>query len=212
MKGKFVPVAIFAAGAALGSAVAWYVTKNKYEKILQDEINSCREVFRQRRKELDDLHDTVKEIQEMSEQEEEPDIVREDDKNDEYEYGEIIDENGYVINPEESPYLDEEEVNPENLKSKPYVISPDDFDTIDYEVQTYMWYAGDNTLTDDMDFPIVDIDGTVGEDAVNHFGEYEPDAVHVRNDQLQMDFEILYDDRSFSEVKELRKNFRQGIQ
>ena len=37
-------------------------------------------------------------------------------------------------------------------------------------------------------------------DALNHFGEYEDDSVFVRCDERKCDYEILLDQRSFSEV------------
>ena len=39
-------VLIFAAGAAIGSAVTWKLIKEKYERIAQEEIDSVKEVFK----------------------------------------------------------------------------------------------------------------------------------------------------------------------
>ena len=43
MKCKFINVLVFAAGAAIGSAVTWKVVKTKYERFAQEEIESVKE-------------------------------------------------------------------------------------------------------------------------------------------------------------------------
>lgn len=62
-----------------------------------------------------------------------------------------------------------------------------------------MYYA-DGVLANYYDEPIDDIDEYVGKDSLNHFGEYEADSVYVRNDEKKIDYEILRDDRKFSDV------------
>ena len=51
-----------------------------------------------------------------------------------------------------------------------------------------------------MNFPIVDMDVIGGEDTLTHFGEYEDDSIFVRNDELKIDFEILRDERNYTDV------------
>ena len=43
MNNKVVSFVMFAAGAVIGSAVAWKLTKNKYEQIMEEEIATMRE-------------------------------------------------------------------------------------------------------------------------------------------------------------------------
>ena len=45
MKSKFINVLMFAVGAAIGSAVTWKIVKTKYDRIVQEEIESIREAF-----------------------------------------------------------------------------------------------------------------------------------------------------------------------
>lgn len=85
---------------------------------------------------------------------------------------------------------------------EPYVIDPMEFDTIDdYETVSLTYYA-DGVLTDEQDIPVPEdeIDALVGIDSLDHFGEYEEDSVFVRNDEMKTDFEILLDEREYSEV------------
>ena len=47
---------------------------------------------------------------------------------------------------------------------------------------------------------IYNVDNVIGEDSLNHFGEYEEDSVFVRNDSMATDYEILRDLRAYSDV------------
>ena len=83
---------------------------------------------------------------------------------------------------------------------KPYVISPEEFDTKDgYKTVSLSYYA-DGVLADDYDEVVEDVEKMVGKESLNHFGEYEDDSVFVRNDRMRTDFEILRDLRNYSDV------------
>ena len=87
-------------------------------------------------------------------------------------------------------------------KKGPYVISPDEFgEDQEYEQISLIYYA-DNTLADDEDMVMdeEEIERTVGMDSLTRFGEYEPDSVFVRNDELKTEYEILLDQRPYFEV------------
>ena len=171
-------ILIFAAGATIGSAVTWKLVKTKYEQIANDEINEMREHFKKKNG-----------IKEENDEENE----YEPDGNDISEYEEVLDETGYR---NYSTKKEKEETNVET----PYVISPEEFDdNEDYETVSLTLYE-DGVLTDEMDNIIDDIDELVGEDSLNHFGEYEDDSVFVRNDERKTDYEILRDTRKFSDV------------
>ena len=87
-------------------------------------------------------------------------------------------------------------------ESAPYVISPDDFgSTFEYDCVDLVYYA-DGVLVDENDHVVEDVEDLIGDEALEHIGEYEPDAVHVRNDEKRCDYEILVDDRKWSEVKQ----------
>ena len=82
----------------------------------------------------------------------------------------------------------------------PYVISPDEFGE-DYETETLTFYSDGVLVYYISDELVEDVDATIGSDSLSHFGEYEDDAVYVRNDSLKKDFEILRDSMKYSEVK-----------
>jgi hypothetical protein len=78
----------------------------------------------------------------------------------------------------------------------PYIISHDEFmeNETEYEQASLTYYHGDDTLADDRDVPVPDVDQMVGEDNLTRFGHGSKDelVLYVRNDRLEMDFDIAY--------------------
>ena len=187
-------VIIFSAGAAIGSIITWKLIEAKYKQIADEEIASVKEVFTVRKKTTEDGEEDQSEegsptIAEKYHNEDKPDLM---------EYSKIIDEEGYDSEAIENKL--ENKPKPVDL-DEPYVISPDEFGEFDdYEQISLTYYEGDGFLADDMDELVDDIEDIVGFESLNHFGEYEEDAVHVRNDRLKADYEILVDTRSYREV------------
>ena len=169
---------MLAIGAAIGSVVTWKFLKEKYELIAKEEIESVKAEYSLWKDEEDEKR--ISEDLELDEDDEEnasgvPSSLA-------AEYAKIIKENGYENEEKE----DDDEV------SKPVVISPEDLYDADYPVVTLIYYA-DGVLTDYNDNIIEDIDDIVGEESLNTFGEYEDDAVYVRNDRTKCIYEILRD-------------------
>lgn len=92
-------------------------------------------------------------------------------------------------------------VEKEDDKMRPYVISPDEFGEKDYKMETLTYY-NDRVLADRWDEPIENPEELLGDEALGSFGEYEDDAVYVRNDALKIDYEILLDTRNHADVVE----------
>lgn len=186
-------VLAFSLGAAAGAVVSWKLLKTKYEQIAHEEIDSVKEVFSERFREMGE--------KEECEESEENNISHSiNNKPDLFEYTSRIQKEGYANNNKEGD---------DNMEEKPYVISPDEFDTNDYETESLTYYS-DRVLTDDWDNVIDndDIDELIGLDSLNHFGEYEDDSVFVRNDLLKTDYEICKDLRKYSEV--IGANYTEG--
>ena len=186
---------IFAAGAAIGSAVAWLYAKKYYEQIANDEIESMKEWVARRVEEQDESNsectsdsDTNVIVNPTS-----PSV-----KPDLKEYVSMINDLGYVNYSQTKMNFDKkEEV---DVLDEPYVIKPEIFgEEDDYEEVSLTYYA-DGVLTDEQDNIIEDVDSLVGADYADHFGEYEDDSVFVRNDRLKIDFEILADQRNYSDI------------
>ena len=189
---------IFAAGAAIGSAVAWLYAKKYYEKVANDEIESMKEWLARRVEEQDEAMDEEKTPEPTA------NPVSPSAKPDLMEYASKVKDLGYfdysrrTEKPEEPEQSDDEEEEVDIL-DEPYVIKPEVFGEEDYEEVSLTHYA-DGVLCDEQDNPIEDVDGLVGADYAEHFGEYEDDSVFVRNDRLKIDFEILADQRNYSDL------------
>ena len=87
------------------------------------------------------------------------------------------------------------------MKKEPYVIAPYDFGELDGYSQIELTYYLDGILEDDEYHIVTDADKLIGPKALTTFGEYEDDAVFVRNDYLKADFQILKDYRTYDEAK-----------
>lgn len=175
----------FLIGIAAGSIVTWHGVKKKYETLAQEEIDSVKEVFSKRRNN-DDISETT--------------LSGEDVTSDKVSlietYTDILETNGYTNYAKNTDERSESVV-----KAKiPYVISPEQFGMNDDYAQISLTYYADQVLTDEDDEIIEDIEGTIGIDSLNHFGEYEDDSVFVRNEELKCDYEILLDERLYSDV------------
>lgn len=83
----------------------------------------------------------------------------------------------------------------------PYAISFEEFNenAEDHEQTTLTYYAMDDTLVDAQDKPIDNTDYAVGDDNLNRFGHGsgDPNVVYVRNEKIDMDFEIVRSNGSY---------------
>jgi hypothetical protein len=90
----------------------------------------------------------------------------------------------------------------------PYVISEDEFMQNDpnHDQTQLTYFQGDDILADVKDEVISDVNGTVGEDNLTKFGHgtESPNTVFIRNEKLDLDFEV---ERSFSSYAEEVQGF-----
>lgn len=192
-------VASFVFGAAIGSFVTWNVVKDTYQKLAQEEIEDIRQYYKEK---LDALEPKTVSNEVLKNTHEKPDIREFAAR--------IIGENGYknysntsikpdpVLDNEEEPEQKENKI-AEHDSNKPYVVSPEEFGEKGYTVISLSYYA-DGVLADEDDHVVEDVDAVIGYESLEHFGEYENNSVHVRNDRLRCDYEILIDLREYSEV------------
>ena len=208
---------LFTVGAVFGSAATYFVMKPKYDKLIEEDRASLREVYEryERRAGIREaveavISDTEDQKQEYSDdietvvQDGKPelaDLVRQSEYKTDYSgmYPKPTAKKKKPAKKKEIPIESENE-------HYPYVVSPEEFgekqdeNGEDYDVITLHYYS-DKILTDDRNELLEDVDGTVGYDSLNHFGEYEDDTVFVRNDRLKADYEILLELEKYSDVK-----------
>lgn len=184
----------FTLGGAVGAVVTWKLVKTKYEQIAREEIESVKEVYSRKNSQPEDpveefenpenLEQSVVEL--AAKAKNKPGIM---------EYADKLKENGYTDYSTPSNNKKEEVAD----VKKPRVISPEEFGENDYETVSLTYFA-DGVLTDDMNIPVEDVESTVGMASLDTFGEYEDDSVFVRNDEMQIDYEILLDSRNYSDL------------
>lgn len=183
---------IFLTGIAVGAAISWKYAETKYKKIAEEEIESVKETFENRLKNVKRLEDVAKSVIDISEKEKQQKEV------DLKEYTDIIKHSEYVQTDQADISKDVKEG--KIMADRPYIISPEEFGENPYYDTISLTYYSDKVLTDEDDIEIEDVDGLIGEDSLNHFGEYEDDSVFVRNDELQTDYEILLDERAYYDI------------
>ena len=181
---------MFVLGAAVGSVATWQYTKKKYERIAQEEIDSVKEIFSKR--------ESAAEVEIVTPEPQTAKVGKPEEKPDITEYAARLEREGYTNYSNVSAGEKKEEQ--EAMEMKPYVISPEEFGEFeDYERISLSYYA-DQILADEDDEKVEDVDNVVGLESLTHVGEFEDDSVFVRNDRLKCDYEILLDQRTYSDV------------
>ena len=179
-------VLLFTAGLVMGSVVTWKMTKDKYEQWANDEIRMMREYYNQKEEEYyeeEDPDEEPIEAEVRTERSTKPDLT---------EYTSRLNESGYTDYSEISK-KDEEEDNESDMEEKPYVISPEEFgDFDDYETIELTYYKN-GYVTDDQDILMSndEVEEAIGWNNITRMGEYEEDALHIKNKKRKTDYEIL---------------------
>lgn len=214
MNNKILNAILFTTGAVIGSLVTWKIVKTKYSCIAQEEIDSVKEEYASLMQKMKDkLNESVtyKESKDLDSNNEDDDNDFSDDNGHEMtEYYNIVkkyrgandDDNG-----EEGGNRDNEDESEVPYINGPYVISPDDFASSPpgYSAEPLDYFA-DGVLADGWGVEL-DIEETIGEDALNHFGEYaDDDIVYVRNERKEIDYEVTRDPRTYAEATQVNPN------
>lgn len=192
MNDKLSSVIIFCGGVFIGGFLTWDFFKTKYEKIADEEIASVKETFEHREPRPDKNYKVEEELKGddayinvspgVAER-----IVR------------IIDSNGYRNYSNTAIETGKKGGTADMELKQPYVITPEQYeDNVDYTKVSLTWY-NDEILEDDWG-NVLDPDDVIGSDALKTFGQYEKDSVFVRDDDEQIDYEILLDTRSYKET------------
>lgn len=192
MNDKLSSVIIFCGGVFIGGFLTWDFFKTKYEKIADEEIASVKETF-EHREPRPDKNYNVEEVPKGNDAyiNVSPGVAER--------IIQIIDSNGYR-NYSNAQIEIEKKGGAADMELKhPYVITPEQYeDNVDYTKVSLTWYS-DKILEDDWG-NVLDPDDVIGSDALTTFGQYEKDSVFVRDDDEQIDYEVLLDTRSYKET------------
>lgn len=181
---------IFIGGAVTGSLVSWYFTKKKYETLEENEIAKMREGYRKKNKELAERARVKPNISEvvndrLTIRQEDVDLSEKE-------------ENLIAKYAEESEPTGEENISPNDDIIE--FIDDGEFASMNgYEKVNLVLYE-DDVLANEMSDDIVLVEDTVGQQAIDDFKHYNPEAFYVRNNQLMTEYEITRDHRTYEEV------------
>lgn len=197
MKSKLFGALLFTAGAAVGSVVTWKYLTTKYDKLIQEEIDSVKDSFSKMygSEEGEDEGTDERDDTEPGRPEppvEDPDEDPQDHMMRLYEYEAEIARLKYAS------VSNREEGEGEPVILAPYVISPDNYGEEGYETSMLTYYS-DGVLEDDYWNIVKNAEDVVGSDFMNHFDEYTEDTVYIRNEELMTDYEITRDKRTYEE-------------
>lgn len=192
--GKTSSLIAFMLGMAVGSAATWQILKNRYARQAEEEIASVKAFYQSKQESrTQEPNDTPQEAADRALHK--PSVA---------EYAKLLRQRGYTNYSDGSEAEEKPEQEEERPADEPYVISPDDFgDQSDYDKISLVYFA-DGVLADEDNDPLDDPEEIVG-DALEHFGEYDNNAVYVRNDGKKCDYEVLRDLRRFSDLLEDRR-------
>lgn len=181
MNDKLSSVIIFCGGIFIGGFLTWDLFKTKYEKIADEEIASVKETFEHRESRPDKNYKVEEELKDNDA------------------YVNIIDSNSYRNYSNTTIETNKKGGTADMELNHPYVITPEQYeDNVDYTKVSLTWYS-DEVLEDDWG-NVLDPDDVIGRDALATFGQYEDDSVFVRDDDEQIDYEVLRDTRSYEET------------
>lgn len=193
----------FALGAAIGALSTWAIIRESYAQKMRDERAALRESMR----------NTPKDIVKTESNNDQPEA-----HDSEVRYGDYVSQakryapGRYNVIPgsedeEAEPEPTIEKIDPVEDYRDPYVISMDEFATMDGHEAVTLTYFRDGVLADENYDMVTDVEATVG-DALERLEQYGEDCVYVRNERLRVDYEVLRDMRSYHEILEQKPYLR----
>lgn len=194
----------FAFGVAVGAGASWYFWKEYHRKRADEEIQSVKEAFAS--KKAEEGKSEKKEVQMTVDLAADSVAYEKERQSKLQDYRAMVRESGYRSRTSPKDLLEDDpnEPPPGDHVTKPYIIKPEDFDTIDnYDAVCYTYYA-DGILVDEDEDPleIPEIATSIGLDFASHFGDYDENSVHIRNDMRHIDYEIVRDLRKYGDLHE----------
>lgn len=179
-------LAAFALGAGVATVVTHKVVSAKYDKLIEEEIESVKESLgKNSRVDISEKTDEIvgEALHPDTEIVDKPhtDVIRE-------EYEAMIDEKYNTVTKQT-----------DIPREAPYEITEEEYGEIyDYNAVSLTYYS-DGILADDMDNPVDDIKETIGDilDRVDHY-----ETVYVRNDVRGCDYEVYFDKDKWADTYE----------
>lgn len=171
-------------GAGIGSFVTYRLLKENYEALVEEESESVKETFSRRMPASPEYEEDGLEM-----------------NDEEYERFQLQKKSGAYTQ------YDQRFTRPneagENEILPPYVVDVVEYNesNFHFDKSTIYYYNIDDTLVDENEEPINDVDAIIG-DGLTRFGDgsEDPDIVYVRNEKLEIDYEVIRVEKSYQET------------
>jgi hypothetical protein len=191
-------------GAALGFGLAYRVAesrmKTKYQGLAINEISKMREHYFQKAKAAEPKPPIVEAVKERYSEVELQAIKEANEK-----FPAEEEEVGALEEMEEIAGWDYKYETSHRSQNTPYIIHFDEFteNEPEHDQVSYIYYEGDGALSDTRDTTVDNIDMIVGLKNLRRWGHgsHDPNIVHIRNERLHMDMEVLRDPGSFADTQ-----------
>lgn len=208
---------IFVSGLCLGGVITGLVVKSKYEEILEKEIQSVKDTYKNRegitndfiaRKEYRDSDlmenceveqvattDDIKEYNKNKDNRVKTDYTKYGKKTTEITIEETTVEEGF------KEYSDvDKPVLIEGTYIPPTLIDEEEVGMHGFDMQVLTYYS-DGVLVDECD-EVIDIETYIGLDNVKLFDETDCSSIFVRNEHMYLDYEVQRDDMTWGDFSE----------
>lgn len=188
---------IFLLGAACGAAGSYFVLKGRFDADLEAELDELREYREERTKRPKKASTCVTEASEESTEADLEEIGDEDPNETANKYANILKESGY------SKKASAEKVERKKTKTKKdpkiFLMSPSAFAASNKEIQSVFLFA-DGVVTDE-EYEVIDNGYALlgGNDVIKEAEETGEETVYIRNLNNDVDYEVVFDERDFSE-------------
>lgn len=189
---------VFLSGVIVGSGTTAYFLNKRH----QQEVESVKEAFGRYAPPKGECNQEEK-TEDVIENDEVPDFNSKEmkearSKYKSKDYEEYVDYTKLYSTSEKVSEPAREEV--EDQTEKPCAISPDEFgDYSDYNTISLIYFA--DGIVAERSMEIVDNpEFHLGKDFESHFGEFEDDAAHFRNDTTRCYYEVLRDERDYADA------------
>lgn len=182
MKTKFYCAVSFAIGGISGFLFANHVLKEKYDKIVEEEVESIKASFRKYQIDQEAEKESEEEIEAVKQ-----------------EYEELVDNLGYSTISED---MVEESPEPNENEVHHMIISEDQFGKIeDYETITLLLLQDGVMVDDDYDrMSDEEIQWAIGDVDLKAFAKSDAETMYIRNNRIKVYYEIVKDDQTYAEV------------
>lgn len=91
---------------------------------------------------------------------------------------------------------------PERQADEPYIIHVDEFMSSEFDQITLTYFTADDTLVDEREHIVDDVEGLVGQSHMGMFGRGSKDEniIYIRNEVIRTDFEVIHSESSYAEA------------